>query len=260
VLAEESGNQTRWFLADHQGTVKDVVDASGAIVDHVTYDSFGRIIGQTGNIDLRFAYTGREWDEETGQYYYRARYYDAAVGRFISEDPITFNAQDTNLSRYVGNNLINKKDSSGLIDEQLLEQMKAQLIWCKENIAEDLRKPIPKPEGYKKPEKNPNGCEWGSQDEYHTPLSFEENPQEWLRSFRRRRGDYKHWEDNLGGNDWGHKEQMRVKCREMEKKIKQLERQKEKEERQQNNNEWRLPEINLPPIPILNPLEGSRQF
>jgi RHS repeat-associated protein len=98
VLAEESGTQVRWFLADYQGTVKDVVDNAGSVIDHVTYDSFGRIVSQTSPLDLRFAYTGREWDSETGQYYYRARYYDAAVGKFISEDPIGFNADDTNLT------------------------------------------------------------------------------------------------------------------------------------------------------------------
>jgi RHS repeat-associated protein len=51
---------------------------------------------------------------ETGQYYYRARYYDAAVGRFISEDPIGFIAGDTNLSRYVDNSPTNFVDPSGL--------------------------------------------------------------------------------------------------------------------------------------------------
>jgi RHS repeat-associated protein len=40
---------------------------------------------------------GRELDRETGLYYYRARYYDPKVGRFISEDPIGFSAGDTNL-------------------------------------------------------------------------------------------------------------------------------------------------------------------
>jgi large repetitive protein len=44
VLAEESGTQIRWFLADHQGTVKDVIDNAGIAIDHITYDSFGRII------------------------------------------------------------------------------------------------------------------------------------------------------------------------------------------------------------------------
>jgi RHS repeat-associated protein len=115
VLAEESGNQTRWLLADHQGTVKDVVDGGGAIVNHINYDSFGRIVGQTGNIDLRFAYTGREWDREAGQYYYRARYYDPTVGRFISEDPIGFNGGDQNLNRYVNNSPIISTDPTGKI-------------------------------------------------------------------------------------------------------------------------------------------------
>jgi RHS repeat-associated protein len=114
VLAEESGSQVRWLLTDHQGTVKDVIDNTGTVIDHVTYDSFGRIVNQTSPIDLRFAYTGREWDSETGQYYYRARYYDAVVGKFIGEDPIGFNAGDTNLSRYVSNSPTNFNDPSGL--------------------------------------------------------------------------------------------------------------------------------------------------
>jgi YD repeat-containing protein len=70
VLAEESGAQTHWFLTDYQGTVRDIVDNTGIIIDHVTYDSFGRIVGQTSPMTLRFAYTGREWDGETAQYYY----------------------------------------------------------------------------------------------------------------------------------------------------------------------------------------------
>jgi RHS repeat-associated protein len=115
VLAEESGAGVRWFLADEQGTIKDVVDNTGTVIDHITYDSFGRIVGQTSAIDLRFAYTGREWDAETGQYYNRARYYDPTVGGFINEDPLGFGAGDTNLRRYVGNSPTNYTDPSGLI-------------------------------------------------------------------------------------------------------------------------------------------------
>jgi RHS repeat-associated protein len=63
--------------------------------------------------ELRFGYTGREQDGETGLDYYRARYYDASNGRFISEDPIGFEAEDTNFYRYVGNNSVNLTDSSG---------------------------------------------------------------------------------------------------------------------------------------------------
>ena len=55
----------------------------------------------------RFAHTGREWDPETGNYFYRARYYDPQTGRFLSQDPIGFAAGDTNLYRYVGNSTPN---------------------------------------------------------------------------------------------------------------------------------------------------------
>jgi RHS repeat-associated protein len=115
VLAEESAVGVRWFLANEQGTIKDVVDNTGTVIDHITYDSFGRIVGQTSAVDLRFAYTGREWDGETGQYYYRARYYDPTVGRFINEDPLGFGAGDTNIYRYVGNSSTNAIDPSGLV-------------------------------------------------------------------------------------------------------------------------------------------------
>jgi len=64
---------------------------------------------------MLFAYTGRERDDETGlYYYYRARYYDPAVGRFVSEDPLAFVAGDTNLYRYVSNTPLNSVDPSGL--------------------------------------------------------------------------------------------------------------------------------------------------
>jgi RHS repeat-associated protein len=105
-----------WALADNQGTVRDVVDSTGTVVNHITYDSFGGITSQSNpTASMRFGYTGRELDTETGLYYYRARYYDAAVGEFISEDPIGFEAGDANLYRYVGNSPINRIDPSGLL-------------------------------------------------------------------------------------------------------------------------------------------------
>ncbi|MGR3278684.1 FG-GAP-like repeat-containing protein [Acaryochloris marina NIES-2412] len=115
VLSEEIANgEVRWALADNQGTVRDVIDSEGNLLNHITYDSFGKITSETNpEIDFRFSYTGREFDEETGQYYYRARYYDASVGRFISEDPIGFSAGDANLNRYVFNSPIIFTDPSG---------------------------------------------------------------------------------------------------------------------------------------------------
>ncbi len=104
-----------WALTDHQGTVRDVIDSTGAVTNHIQYNSFGHITSQThGHVNYRFTYTGRELDAETGLYYYRARYYDAENGKFISEDPIAFQAGDANLYRYVGNNPMNQTDPMGL--------------------------------------------------------------------------------------------------------------------------------------------------
>jgi RHS repeat-associated protein len=53
-------------------------------------------------------------DAESDLMYYRARYYDPAVGRFVSEDPLGFAAGDVNVSRYVGNGATNATDPSGM--------------------------------------------------------------------------------------------------------------------------------------------------
>lgn len=63
--------------------------------------------------DTRYKFTGRESDGETGLYYYRARYFDARVGRFIGQDSMGFGAGDSNLYRYVGNSPLNGTDPSG---------------------------------------------------------------------------------------------------------------------------------------------------
>jgi RHS repeat-associated protein len=114
VLSRVIAGTTVWSLGDRQGSVVDLVDEGGAVLNHFVYDSFGNRTATT-TADFRFGYTGRELDVETGLYYYRARYYDASLGRFISEDPIGFSAGDTNLYRYVNNNPTNYTDPSGMI-------------------------------------------------------------------------------------------------------------------------------------------------
>jgi RHS repeat-associated protein len=110
-----------WALADHQGTVRDLIDDGGSVIEHRSYDSFGNLTS-TPTFDFRYGYTGRERDSETGLEYYRARYYDSAVGRFISEDPIGFAAGDSNIYRYVSNNVVNSIDPSGLEVEMIFDR------------------------------------------------------------------------------------------------------------------------------------------
>src|SRR5205814_1597536 len=77
-----------------------------------TYDPFGRTtVGGTSNNSFQFA--GRE-NDRTGLYYYRARYYDPKVGRFISEDP-TGLIGGINFYAYVFDNPAGFRDPSGLL-------------------------------------------------------------------------------------------------------------------------------------------------
>jgi RHS repeat-associated protein len=113
VLAVERDGTISWSLADRQGSIVDLVDEGGTVLNHFVYDSFGSRTAATG-VEFRYGYTGRELDRETGLYYYRARYYEPTTGRFISEDPMGFGAGDTNLYRYVGNNATNFTDPTGM--------------------------------------------------------------------------------------------------------------------------------------------------
>ena len=115
VMAQDSPAGMVWSLADRLGSVDTLTDADGVVVDKRTFDSFGRVLSETNPlVSFRYGYTGRELDLESGLNYYRARYYDSNVGRFISVDPMGFGAGDTNLYRYVGNNSTNATDPTGM--------------------------------------------------------------------------------------------------------------------------------------------------
>jgi RHS repeat-associated protein len=94
-----------------------MTDAAGNVVHSYQYDAWGNIEAETGApVDgVQYAFTGREWDPETGLYYYRARYLDPKVGRFISEDPIGL-ADGLNLYTYVHGNPVTRIDPTGMVD------------------------------------------------------------------------------------------------------------------------------------------------
>jgi RHS repeat-associated protein len=115
ILADETRTSVNWALVDNQGSIRDIIDSQGIVLNHIVYDSFGQVTNQTNtSFDFRYGYTGRERDTETGLNYNRARYYDTATGAFLSEDPLSFAAGDYNLSRYVFNSPTNGTDPSGM--------------------------------------------------------------------------------------------------------------------------------------------------
>lgn len=85
-----------YYMKDILGTITQIADSGGNILQRFEYSSFGSILSiRNGNgsvvsspvIDQPFAFAGREYDQESGLYYNRARYYDPRIGRFLQKDP-----------------------------------------------------------------------------------------------------------------------------------------------------------------------------
>jgi RHS repeat-associated protein len=111
-LAKEVSGASTYYHADALGSVLKMTNASGTVTHEYRYDAYGRI--EAGSSQGGYSITGREWDLETGLFYYRARYYDPKIGRFVSADPVGFEGGDPNFYAYVGNSPTNWADPSGL--------------------------------------------------------------------------------------------------------------------------------------------------
>ena len=111
-------NGTSWVyeLTDGLGSVRQLSDASGNIMQSYTYSPFGEIIAAAGSRSSALQYTGEQNDLDTGLIYLRARWYDPATGRFTTRDPFRGLAgypQTQHPYVYVQNNPINLTDHSG---------------------------------------------------------------------------------------------------------------------------------------------------
>ena len=113
LLSESRSGATSYYEEDGLGSVTSLSSSTGALANTYTFDSFGKLTASTGTIVNPFQYTAREFDQETGMYFYRARYYDHSIGRFTSEDPIGING-GPNFYDYVSNDPVDLIDPPGL--------------------------------------------------------------------------------------------------------------------------------------------------
>ena len=128
VIAKKVGPTLYWLHTDRMGSINATTDAVGAQVLRRSYRSYGELLGQTGTHTESLGYIGQRTDAETangttddkGLTYLHARYYDSALGIFLSPDPI---GADRNTYRYSFGDSVNFKDPSGLIGVGVLD-------WC----------------------------------------------------------------------------------------------------------------------------------
>ena len=127
-IADVNGNQnTTEVLRFHYhqqalGSVTEVTQPTGAVVEWVTYDVYGQptIRDQQGNVIVQSALgnpylnTGRELDNESNLYFYRARSYDSRTGRFLQRDPLG-EGPGPNGYQYASDSPLSKGDALGLM-------------------------------------------------------------------------------------------------------------------------------------------------
>ena len=105
-----------YFHPDHLGSTSVLTNAQGMAEEHNSYRPYGQLHTHTGTADVAYKYTGQERDPSTGLYFYNARYYDPALGRFISPDTIVespLHPQTLNRYAYAGNNPVLYNDPTG---------------------------------------------------------------------------------------------------------------------------------------------------
>ncbi|BCO31669.1 hypothetical protein TspCOW1_17720 [Thiohalobacter sp. COW1] len=114
LIALIEGDTAYTYHFDALGSTVAITDADEAIVNAYSYRPYGRVVERSEAVPQPFTYVGQYgvMEEAAGLYYMRARYYDAEVGRFISEDPIGFEG-GLNLYAYVGGNPIVGVDPEG---------------------------------------------------------------------------------------------------------------------------------------------------
>ena len=111
IEAFSRGQDIYYYQQDEQLSTAFITGRNATIHNSYQYDAFGNNLETAGQLQNRIRYTGQQYDEVTGQYYLRARYYNPILGRFMQED--TYQGDGLNLYAYCRNNPIVYYDPSG---------------------------------------------------------------------------------------------------------------------------------------------------
>ncbi len=130
MIDVQDSNAVSYYHYDGLGSVVALSDGDGDMVQAYEYDVYGNVAASDPNHTSPFMFTGRRLDIETGLYFYRARYYNPALGRFLQTDPIGY-GDGMNMYAYCGNNPIGATDPSGLAGGDISYRLTGQVAVMK---------------------------------------------------------------------------------------------------------------------------------
>lgn len=110
-----SSMASAYYFSDAQGNVAGMVYPNNTLAAQYNYDPFGNLLAIKGPLSgvNHYRFSSKEWDSNSGMYYFGYRFYDPNLQRWLNQDPIG-ELGGLNLYDYVGNNPVNWIDSLGL--------------------------------------------------------------------------------------------------------------------------------------------------
>jgi RHS repeat-associated protein len=116
LVSQVTPSGTNYYQFDALGSTADLTNSSGAVVNSYAYNPFGSLLASSGTAANPFTFVGQLGvsTDAGGLLQMGFRAYSPALGQFASNDPLGLGGGDTNIRRYVGNNVLTRVDPSGL--------------------------------------------------------------------------------------------------------------------------------------------------
>lgn len=115
IAMRDAFGKLHYYLSDHLGSTRVVIDSTGLLEDRYWYHSFGTLVSEQTSTNQAYRYTSKPLDKEGGLdiYYYGARYYDPELGRFLALDPAAGEYPSLSPYAYCANNPLRHVDPDG---------------------------------------------------------------------------------------------------------------------------------------------------
>ena len=152
-----------FYHPDHLGSSSFITNLDGEIVQHIEYVPFGEVFIEERNSvwNTPYLFNAKEFDEETGMYYYGARYYEPRLSLWMSTDPMTLCFPSQSSYTYCSNNPVIRVDPDGMAD--YYSNMNGKYLGTDGNVETSTVYRLIDPDEFTKNSENVSGLEAASQ-------------------------------------------------------------------------------------------------